>query len=119
MSRTLVALAALAFVAALLFGCEPAPNDDRQCALWYDTYKCKNAGDKCDEVAKQLSADDKTTGGLCKDFGGTLACAPVREATGVCQAVASCTYETNDPLTCVADCTFIPGTVGADKACAP
>ena len=119
MTRTLVALAVLAFAAAVLMGCEPDPNDTRECALWYDTYKCKNAGDKCDEVAKQMATDGKTLGGLCKDFGGKLACAPVTDAAGACKAVESCTYETNDPLTCVADCTFIGGTVGADKACAP
>ena len=120
MTRTLVALAALAFAAAFFAACgEPDPMDDRNCGAWYEQFKCKNAGDACDEVAVQLSADAKTTGGKCKDFNGKLACAPVREAAGACQAVESCTYEPNDPMTCVAKCTFLDGTVGPDKVCAP
>ena len=122
MTRALLAVAAFGLVLAMIAGCEPAPGDDRTCSAWYDQYKCKNAGDKCDEVAVQLSADTNAAGGMCVDYKGKVVCAPVRKVAGPCEAVESCDYQPygeDRPLSCNATCVFIDGTAAnPNEVCA-
>jgi hypothetical protein len=109
MLRTAPALVVILAAVFSLAACEPDIADTRNCGEWWETNKCKAAGDKCDEVAFQFDPDGNTTGGKCLEHQGKLVCAPVRGTDGECKAVDECKYESADPLTCNNDCTYVVG----------